>query len=124
MAKTELSRSRSPRENARELEATSREFEAARAARAESFRRSIKTQERLTRKTHSAVLSASSELASLFQTTVREPTSRASMSPQPEPQSCHGLRVLKSLVAVIVESTRFTFKKDGTPVDICRRVVI
>ena len=106
--------SHSPREHVRELEATSREFEAARAARAESFRRSIETQE-----THSAVLSASSELASLFQTTVCKPTSRASMSPQPEPQSCHGVSVLQSPVTVIVESTRFTFKKDGAPVNIC-----
>ena len=46
------------------------------------------------------------------------------MSPQPEPQSCHGLSVLQSPEAVIVESTRFTFKKDGAPMDICRRVVI
>ena len=74
---------RSPREHVKELEATSREFEAARAARAEWFRRSIGTQEGLARDTHSPMLSASSELASLFQTTVREPTSRASMSPQP-----------------------------------------
>ena len=51
-------------------------------------------------------------------------TSRASMSPQPELQSCHGLSVLQSPVAAIVESTRYTFKKDGAAVNICRRVVI
>ena len=116
--------SRSPRVHVRELEATSHEFEAAREARAELFRRSIETQKRLARETHSAVLSASSELASLFQTTVSEPTSRASMSPQPKPQSCHGLSVLQLPVAVIVESIRFTFMKDGAPLDISRRVVI
>ena len=103
--------SRNPREHVRELEAKSREFEAARAARAESFRRSIETQEKLTRETHSAVLSASSELASLFQTTAYEPTSRASTLPQPEPQSYQDLSVNMSPVAVIVESTRFTLRR-------------
>ena len=57
---------RSLREHVRELEATSREFEAARAARAESFCRSIENQERLARETHFAVLSASFKLALLF----------------------------------------------------------
>ena len=58
--------SRSSREHVRELKATSREFEAARAARAESFCRSIEIHERLAQETHSAVQSASSELATLF----------------------------------------------------------
>ena len=53
----------SPREHVKELEATSREFKTARAPRAEAFRRSIESQERLARENHSAVLSASSELA-------------------------------------------------------------
>ena len=106
---TQSSQSQS-REHVRELEATSREFEAARAVREESFRRSIETQERLARETHSAVLSASLELTALFQTTARKPTSRVSISPHPEKQSCHGLSILQSLVPVIVESARFTFK--------------
>ena len=112
MAETEISRSpsRSSKEHVRELEGTSREFEAARAARAELFRRSIETQERLARETHSAVLSASLELTALFKTTARKPTSRVSISPHPEMQSCHGLSILQSLVPVIVESARFTFK--------------
>ena len=75
-------------------------------------------QEKLERQTRSAVLSASSELASLFKTSAREPTSRASTSLQPESQSSYGSVFLQSPVAVIVESTCFTFTNGGLPVDI------
>ena len=46
------------------------------------------------------------------------------MLPQPKLQSCHGLSVVQSPVAAMVESTRYTLTKDGALVNICRRVVI
>ena len=114
-----------PREFASAYRAAFPGQEAEHATSSEAARRSLDSLERQAQHTRAVVQVVTRGWPQSSQFPIRELSNRDTVASTPGPHAQESYSaVLDRPIAIIVLSTRFTFKKDGSPVDICRRVVV